>query len=196
MDRRVVAHRREVTIAVANRERTVAHEAVTERLLGRRAHRLRLDEAIGEVRADELRPRTTGDGLDGGIGVVDPPVGSDRDERVEAGLEKAPSCGARQSDFASDRRRLRRTPLGQRRQLARRDGGDEKNHERDPILRIRNRQRVDGRQEEEVEDTTRQRTPPTRARSPIPSRRRARPADTPARRSCRSTSRGTAHKWR
>ena len=62
---------------------------------------------------------------------------------------------ARQSDFPSDRLRFRRTPLGQLRQLACRDGGDEKCGERDPILRVSDRQRVDGRQEEEVETQNR-----------------------------------------
>ncbi len=140
-----------MSIAVANLKRTVAHEAVTEHFLVRRAHRLRFNEAVGEVRADELRPGTTGECLDGGIDVVDLPVNSDRHERVEARLEQASVVDARQSDFASDRFRFRRVPFGQLRQLARRDGGDEKCDERDPILRIRNRQRVDRRQEEEVE---------------------------------------------
>ena len=44
-----------------------------------------------------------------------------------------------------------RAPLGPLGEMAGRDGGDEKGGERDPVLRIRDGERVDGRQEEEVE---------------------------------------------
>ena len=151
MERRVVEHGGHVPVPVAKLQRTISHETFAKHLAIDRARLLRLGEAVREVRADEGRSRTAGQGLDGGIDVVDPAVRPDRDERIEARLEQASIVGARQPGFCSDRLRLRGAPFGQLRQLAGRDGGDEKRGERDPILRVRDRQRVDGRQEEEVE---------------------------------------------
>ena len=123
----------------------IAHEALVKHLAVNGASLLRLAEALGEVGADQGRSCTAGQCLDRHVDVVDPAVGAARDERIEARLEQASSVRTGQPGLSSNGVRLRRASLGQFRQLARRDGGDEKRHERDPILRVRDRQRVDGR---------------------------------------------------
>ncbi len=86
-------------VPVAQLQPAIAHEAVVEYLLVHSTSQFRLNEVVGEVGANEFRPRTAGQGLDGGIDVVDLAVGSDRDERVEARLEETSIVNAGQPGF-------------------------------------------------------------------------------------------------